>query len=420
LEGAHWCADRGIFPIAIPYREKKPIGNEWQKQRISLEQIPKYFSNSQMNIGALLGINGLADIDLDCIEAVHAAPELLPSTEVVFGRKTKPRSHYFYFADPPLPTVQYKDPFPAQNEKDTLVELRCTKKGGTCGHQTIIPPSTHRDTGERIQFELGHAGYPARVKAGDLQRAASRVAAASLLARHWARPGSQNAAFLALAGVLCRADWVFEDASAFHRGLYRALWPDAPDLAACESEVRTTFDKSIGGAEITGAPTLRSLINPLIVSTALRWLKINEATDAPAEWNLAQAPDSSPDLVIGEVLDMRRRFGEFSVAEIIDRCQVKRPGTKRRPWLSDAEKRLVHKLCDYARKSGEAFLGQERLARELGMSRKKIGSTLASLKEKKLLRWRRERSNHYELLYHSIYAPYVNTASCATPHGEGG
>ncbi len=41
---------------------------------------------------------GLADVDLDSIEAVHVGPYFLPRT-LCFGRPSKPRSHWLYQSD---------------------------------------------------------------------------------------------------------------------------------------------------------------------------------------------------------------------------------------------------------------------------------------------------------------------------------
>src|SRR5262249_32968886 len=83
-------------------------------------------------------------------------------------------------------------------------------------------------------------------------------------------------AFLALAGVLARADWSLEDAQTFHRALYQSLWPANPELVAADTEVRSTFEKHVaGGGEITGVPTLVELVDKKVVDTALRWLGID-------------------------------------------------------------------------------------------------------------------------------------------------
>ena len=50
------------------------------------------------NIGVVLGdpSDGIVDVDIDRVEALPLADFFLPQTEMVFGRKSKPRSHRIY------------------------------------------------------------------------------------------------------------------------------------------------------------------------------------------------------------------------------------------------------------------------------------------------------------------------------------
>jgi putative DNA primase/helicase len=199
----NWVA-RGFFPIPIPFREKSPKLEGWQSLRLRADDVPRYFNGVPQNIGVLLGDDyGATDIDLDCAQALMVAGDLLPETGLIFGRQSKPRSHYFYRSDPPIRSKRYLDPI----DKSCLVELRCQKSDGSQGLQTVVPPSTHPE-GEQIRFEPGGDGYPANVDAGTLQAAVARVAATSLLIRHWTGEKSgRNQAFIALDGSLARG-WI--------------------------------------------------------------------------------------------------------------------------------------------------------------------------------------------------------------------
>jgi hypothetical protein len=53
--------------------------------------------NVGLQMGAVSG--GLCDVDLDTMIAVGLAPEFLPATDAVFGRKSKPCSHQLYVSD---------------------------------------------------------------------------------------------------------------------------------------------------------------------------------------------------------------------------------------------------------------------------------------------------------------------------------
>jgi Bifunctional DNA primase/polymerase, N-terminal len=185
-----WCR-RGFHPIPIPHREKGPKILRWQALRITEETAATYFNSAQQNIGVLLGDeSGAADVDLDCIEAIEVAAVLLSETGLKFGRPSKRSSHYLYRIDPAVASRRLSDPTELNKDEATIVELRCRKKDGTVGLQTVVPCSVH-PSGEPITFEPGFDGHAANIDSDVLNRAVSRVAAASLLARHW--PGEQAA-----------------------------------------------------------------------------------------------------------------------------------------------------------------------------------------------------------------------------------
>src|SRR5262249_22974295 len=119
---AEWAAQyaaRGWKPIPIPRGTKGPRDEDWPK----LNYDPARDFNG-MNIGVQLGpvSGGLTDIDLDCVEAVALAPYFLPQTNAIFGRKSKPRSHWFYITDDPdheKATIKLTD-----DNKKAIIELR--------------------------------------------------------------------------------------------------------------------------------------------------------------------------------------------------------------------------------------------------------------------------------------------------------
>jgi len=272
-ESAHESAieyiNAGFAPVPIPFREKKPTIPEWQKLRISPTDVDHYFNGRPQNIGLILGVGGLTDVDLDAQEATAAALELLPETPFRYGRQSKPASHYMYVCDPVPATRQYKCPLTGAS----LCELRGLSRNGETGAQSVVPPSSH-PSGELIRFESGCGPQAAAVQADALARAVARVAAAALLARHWPAEGSRNQAFLALAGVLARAGWMEEEAAQFVRAIYRALWGASADLRQADAEVAHTFNRFCGGGDVTGLPTLAQLIPEKVLKSALNWLGI--------------------------------------------------------------------------------------------------------------------------------------------------
>src|SRR6202034_1891169 len=112
---------RGWAVVPIASRSKAPKILNWPSLRISEAEATKFF-NHPGNIGVILGqaSGGLADVDLDCAEAIDFAPEILKPTETIFGRETKPESHWIYSIVGECPTEKFLDPLTGK----TIVELR--------------------------------------------------------------------------------------------------------------------------------------------------------------------------------------------------------------------------------------------------------------------------------------------------------
>jgi Bifunctional DNA primase/polymerase, N-terminal len=89
---------RGWNPIPVSRQTKKPIGYGWQHRRLTEETVAAVFNRADMNVGVQSGpmSSGLSDVDLDCREAVMIGPLLLPESNNIFGRASKPRSHWLY------------------------------------------------------------------------------------------------------------------------------------------------------------------------------------------------------------------------------------------------------------------------------------------------------------------------------------
>jgi replicative DNA helicase len=163
---------RGWAVVPIPYRTKRPVLDGWQKLRFTPETLPQHFNGRAQNVGVILGeaSGGLADVDLDCLEAIELAPQFLPPT-ATFGRASKPASHWLYAA-PGAQTRQFK-----ASPSETLVELRA----GGSGHQTVFPGSVH-ECGEPIEWTAPDA-TPAALPATDLAQRVAQLAVACLILR---------------------------------------------------------------------------------------------------------------------------------------------------------------------------------------------------------------------------------------------
>jgi Bifunctional DNA primase/polymerase, N-terminal len=166
---------RGWAPIPVRSGSKAPNLPGWDELEVTAATVNEYF-NETTNVGVRLGqpSGGLLDVDLDSAEAILMANIFLPVTDAVFGRPSKVASHRLYIVDPPPPSERFKDP-----DGTMLLESRSTR----C--QTVFPPSSH--SGETVLWVKG--GSPSTQNGPDLLARIRRLAAASLLARHWGVQG---------------------------------------------------------------------------------------------------------------------------------------------------------------------------------------------------------------------------------------
>lgn len=260
--------ERGLAPIPIPTRSKNPNRPGWQDERWTADELVGLFT-IDCNIGVLNGdpSNGVVDIDLDCNEAVTAAPALLPTTGCIFGRESRRASHYVYRVAPLLKTTKYADPLTRQ----TLVEIRST------GSQTVWPGSVH-PSGEPITFDVDYDITV--VDSAELARRVEQMAAVALLARSWPKEsGCRHDLALALAGDLLRAGL---DVAVVDQviGLSARIAGDA-EWTDRATAVRTTAHRQAAGAPTTGRPTLDELLDPKVTRRLRSWLRGVNVTPAP-------------------------------------------------------------------------------------------------------------------------------------------
>ena len=198
LDDARVFRERGWVPVPVQFKQKRPPkeAGDWTKFEPNDNALVRWFGDGLTNIGVLLGERSgyLTDIDLDCPEARALALSFLPPTDLRHGRQGAPASHYWFVTGPPGDTRKYQDP----TDGTMLVELRAN------GAMTIVPPSIHPD-GEQIEWDT--SGSPPTVSYAELLAAVRRLAAASLLARHWPQRGGRHHAAMALSGLLIRGGW---------------------------------------------------------------------------------------------------------------------------------------------------------------------------------------------------------------------
>src|SRR5262249_34924800 len=139
----------GFSPIPVKFRSKAPKIKGWPELTVSANNVGDYFNGEPINIGVLTGrpSGGLVDVDIDSPEALKFASHFLPQTNCIFGRHSKPQSHWLYRVD----DIGRHESFVG----DTMViELRGQK------HYTLFPGSTH-PSGEPIEFSYPEDHTPA-------------------------------------------------------------------------------------------------------------------------------------------------------------------------------------------------------------------------------------------------------------------
>lgn len=202
----------GWSPIPISHKSKKPAGDEWQHLRITKSTAGQWFNGDPQNIGVLLGeaSGGLTDVDLDCAEAIAAAPAFLPRTRT-FGRASKRYSHWLYktglAATEDVATITLQD---TQKPAKAILEIRLG--GGGKGAQTVFPGSVH-PSGETIEWEEQRA--VATVEGAELKRMCARLAACALIARAYPQQGGRHEGAIVVAGFLCRCGFSSPDIKLF-------------------------------------------------------------------------------------------------------------------------------------------------------------------------------------------------------------
>jgi P4 family phage/plasmid primase-like protien len=296
-------ARRGWSPIPVPRREKRPAQKGWPDLRIPEHDVVGHFSQLPTNIGVLLGEASceLVDVDLDCPESCDLASAILPSTNSVFGRQSKPTSHYLYRS--PISSQRFKDP----ETGEMLLEIRST------GHQTIFPGSLH-PSGEAVEWY--EDGPVAQIEPSALLLAASKLAAASLLARHWPKEGGRHDAQLTVCAFLVRSGWSIEQTASFVAGVVGAAGGDAhyeKRLYTAQDAARRQSD----GQALRGWTAFCELFGEKIAQRASEWLGLSRSSDKRA--NQGEAALGSPsilkhgsDVEIAKRLydDLRGSYGE--------------------------------------------------------------------------------------------------------------
>jgi hypothetical protein len=253
-----------FVPIPVRLKGKKPINNGWQNQTLNSTQIKRDFSQP-CNIGILLGdaSDGLVDIDLDCPEAISIAEQYLPNTKCKFGRPSRRKGHWIYR----VANCGERQPFNGPDNDGMLVEYRANRA------QTVFPPSKH-ESGEPISFD--DDGDPATVEKEELISAVKKLAAASLIAKHW-DSGKRHDLSLALSGALINAGWPFEQVERFIESVCMAA--DDKEIDDRRRAAADSLNRYEHGQNNVGLPTLSDQLGDRVIGKITEWLEIGSTSN---------------------------------------------------------------------------------------------------------------------------------------------
>jgi putative DNA primase/helicase len=287
---------RGWAVVPVPFKSKRPAGGAWQNLRITEADARQWFNGEAQNVGVLLGeaSGGLADIDLDCIEAVRVAPYFLPRT-LCFGRTSKQRSHWLYQSDlwqtENKAAIQFKFATGRGKDRKEQMILELRTGGGGKAAQTIFPGSVH-ETGELIAW--GEKEPLARADEAALKQCCARAASAALLACHFPSKGARHDAGLTLGGFLSRCGFSRPDTELFAEAVTIASGQSMEKVKDVRKAAGEAWDEgNRPGGKSRGFPTLAETFGDDVARHVARWLGISCGSERnpPHE---AKAPGWNP------------------------------------------------------------------------------------------------------------------------------
>lgn len=257
--------ERGFRFIFYPTKQKGPSGQEAVKWTERSDSASDYregrnvgiFSGHEISQGKFL-----ADIDFDWSDGVPLAKHILPNTEFAFGRESRKISHAFYTTPQPIPSTKFKN----IDGKD-FVELRGTDVDGSCGHQTMAPPSIH-ENGEVIELradgEIAHSE--------NLLRLVTLYAIACLIYSQLGHRGLLHDARLAVAGFLLGEGLTKEEVIKIGQAIAHVSNNSVEDV---KTVVNSTASRIKAGEHVFGKTALIKIIGDdgkAVVARIKEWL----------------------------------------------------------------------------------------------------------------------------------------------------
>lgn len=238
-------SDYAVVPI--PHKSKAPVIEKWPELKITENDFLDYFSeDTQQNVGVINGSRSgnLVDIDIDNLAALDLAEAYLPKTGLIFGRKSKPNSHWIYVCDKLPNTTKY-------NSNDgCVIEIRAD------GTQSVWPPSVH-PSGEAINYLTD--GMPAKVLKEELERACRIITVGAILLDNYPAEGARNEFSLMLGSIALRLfNMDIEQAEGFVKAVASLAGDEECDSRS--ETIKYTAERMKKGEKVLGIPSVEKAI----------------------------------------------------------------------------------------------------------------------------------------------------------------
>lgn len=348
IQTLKWMRKQGFRPVPLHFKSKAAtsqafVAKDYKPPDDALWQQHEY------GLGVVTGPShsGPIDIDLDCEEAIFFASRFLPPTDAVFGRASKPKSHYLYRVDTPTFDKQaLLDP--TMTAGATIIEMR-----GDQGHQTVMPGSLHQDTGELVEWQ-GGVPFPEvpTVTAESLMRAVQKVAIATLIVRHIWQPGYHNDPAKHISGMMFYLEWTEDEVVQLIQAIMEHSGDD--DKSRIPT-VKATYRRGVSGKKISGAGVLRKQLKDDVVVDTLLELAGSPTINLLQEYNDRFAVVSiegkfriaDTDVFPGEppTFYMKDDFLNIMGTDMSDVCNdAGKPIPKARVWLANARRRTYRNV----------------------------------------------------------------------------
>jgi hypothetical protein len=224
-----------------------------------------------MRVGIMHGVplddaeHIVCDVDIDYQPGMDVALAMLPTTQFVWGRDSKPVSHLLYTVTQAAPQYVYKD---IGKNPITLLEFRPDP------HQSMAPPSVWQKEGKREPLTLRAEGPLAHFENDTLKQRVTLAAIGMLLAKHLGKHGFGHETRLAWAGFLMRLGVGDEDLQRMGVALSKACSnSEVDDVRRVIQSTRNNL--AADGKKVKGGPAFAKIIGEhgrQVISRIAEWL----------------------------------------------------------------------------------------------------------------------------------------------------